>query len=156
MYRTDYYEYSDEYVAPEENTAATDKEYLTYPDWFYEYFGYNDPCSPKPCKNNGECKRNGNHYTCLCPMPYARTRCEKVKNVCERNSCRKGDCLIMLTPPYSQCACRHPYKPPYCNKEYLQLANQTHVKMEASVYSGDSDQNSPASVLNPSEGGSVK
>nr|XP_048714458.1 hyaluronan-binding protein 2 isoform X1 [Caretta caretta]XP_048714459.1 hyaluronan-binding protein 2 isoform X1 [Caretta caretta] len=114
--RTDYYEYSDEYVAPEENTAATDKEYLTYPDWFYEYFGYNDPCSPKPCKNNGECKRNGNHYTCLCPMPYAGTRCEKVKNVCERNSCRKGDCVIMLTPPYSQCACRHPYKPPYCNK----------------------------------------
>ncbi|XP_044881689.1 hyaluronan-binding protein 2 isoform X2 [Mauremys mutica] len=114
--RTDYYEYYDEHVPPEESTPTTDREYLTYPDWFYEYFGYNDPCSSKPCKNNGECKRNRNRCTCLCPMPYAGTRCEKVKNVCERNSCSKGDCLIMLTPPYSQCTCRHPYKPPYCNK----------------------------------------
>uniref|UniRef100_A0A8C0H6J1 EGF-like domain-containing protein n=1 Tax=Chelonoidis abingdonii TaxID=106734 RepID=A0A8C0H6J1_CHEAB len=111
--RMDYYEYDDEHVPPEENTPATDSEYFTYPDWFYEYF---DPCSSKPCKNSGECKRNRNRYTCLCPMPYSGTRCEKVKNMCERNSCRKGHCLIMLTPPYSQCTCRHPYKPPYCNK----------------------------------------
>uniref|UniRef100_K7GIG2 Hyaluronan binding protein 2 n=1 Tax=Pelodiscus sinensis TaxID=13735 RepID=K7GIG2_PELSI len=113
---TDYYEYGEEDVPPEENTATTVRE---YPNWFYEYFDYNgikNPCSSKPCKNNGECKRNRNSYTCLCPMPYAGTRCEKVKNTCQKNSCSKGDCLIMLTPPYSQCTCRHPYKPPHCYK----------------------------------------
>ncbi|XP_067393369.1 hyaluronan-binding protein 2 [Emydura macquarii macquarii] len=113
--RTDYYEYRDEYLQPEEDTT-TDREYTTYPDWFYENVGYNDPCSSKPCKNNGVCKRSRNRSMCLCPMPYTGTRCEKVKNTCQRNSCSKGDCLIMLTPPYSQCTCTHPYKPPYCNK----------------------------------------
>ncbi|XP_074855781.1 factor VII-activating protease [Carettochelys insculpta] len=75
--RTDYYEYDEENVPPEENATTPDSDYPSYPDWFYEYFGYNDPCSSKPCKNNGVCKRNRDRHTCLCPMPYSGTRCEK-------------------------------------------------------------------------------
>lgn len=39
-----------------------------------------------------------------------------VKDMCVENSCVRGDCLVTLTPPYSQCSCSHPYKLPDCHR----------------------------------------
>uniref|UniRef100_A0A8D0GJF0 Hyaluronan binding protein 2 n=1 Tax=Sphenodon punctatus TaxID=8508 RepID=A0A8D0GJF0_SPHPU len=89
-----YYEYSEEYLQPEQNNA-------TY-----------DPCQSKPCKNGGVCEQHKESYTCHCPMPYTGTKCEKGKCCFHNTSCNRGDCLITLTPPYYQCSCRHPYKLP--------------------------------------------
>ncbi|KFP86688.1 Hyaluronan-binding protein 2, partial [Acanthisitta chloris] len=73
-----------------------------------------DPCSSNPCKNGGRCEAKGRDFSCVCPKPYAGTTCEKVKDMCPSKSCRTGDCLITLTPPYFRCSCKHPYKTPNC------------------------------------------
>ncbi|XP_061491937.1 hyaluronan-binding protein 2 [Rhineura floridana] len=111
-----YYEYSNEYMQPEQDDtryaiSATD------PEWFHEYFYYDvNPCQTKPCQNNGLCEQNKNSYTCRCPKPYEGSKCENVKNTCQRINCNRGDCLISLRAPYYQCSCRHPYKAPFCDK----------------------------------------
>ncbi|XP_054838260.1 hyaluronan-binding protein 2 isoform X1 [Eublepharis macularius] len=111
-----YYEYSTEYTTPNptntrHGVSARD------PDWFHEYFSYNvNPCQAKPCQNYGICERNGNSYKCHCVKPYTGSKCENVKNTCQRNSCNRGDCLISLTQPYYRCSCRYPYQLPFCDR----------------------------------------
>ncbi|XP_042315038.1 hyaluronan-binding protein 2 isoform X4 [Sceloporus undulatus] len=109
-----YYEYSTENV----QTERTDSGLSLYPDWFHEHLNYDvvNPCQTRPCQNNGICERNRNSYTCHCPKPYAGSKCEKVKNTCERIKCHRGDCLVSLRAPYYRCSCRHPYKEPFCDK----------------------------------------
>ncbi|OXB62002.1 hypothetical protein ASZ78_006709 [Callipepla squamata] len=73
-----------------------------------------------------------------------------MKDTCVENNCVRGDCLVTLTKPYFQCSCSHPYKLPDCR------LGQTHAEMGEPVYGTESDQNSPASVLNLTEGGFVR
>uniref|UniRef100_A0A8B9DQ62 Hyaluronan binding protein 2 n=1 Tax=Anser cygnoides TaxID=8845 RepID=A0A8B9DQ62_ANSCY len=116
----DDYEYYDEHTQAEEDLfhqTQTSED----PDWFEEFFGYSDtqqadPCSSDPCKNNGWCEKRGSSFRCVCPKPYTGTTCEKVKDMCLEKSCVRGDCLVTLTPPYSQCSCSHPYKLPDCHR----------------------------------------
>ena len=36
-----------------------------------------DPCSPNPCQNNGQCQRLGSDgYACLCPAACTGYNCE--------------------------------------------------------------------------------
>ena len=34
-----------------------------------------DPCSPNPCKNDGNCTAGGGGYVCECPEPFGGPRC---------------------------------------------------------------------------------
>ncbi|NXP82359.1 HABP2 protein, partial [Ramphastos sulfuratus] len=116
----DEYEYYDEYTQPAQEPFLQQHS-SEDPDWFEEFFGYSDtgkadPCSSDPCKNNGRCEARGSSFTCLCPEPYAGTTCDKVKDMCQKERCHGGDCLITLTPPYFQCSCHHPYKIPNCQR----------------------------------------
>ncbi|NXN92040.1 HABP2 protein, partial [Rhinopomastus cyanomelas] len=116
----DEYEYYDEYMQPEQDTFLQQQNEED-PDWFETFFGYSDtgkadPCSSNPCRNNGRCEKRGSGFRCLCPEPYAGNTCEKVEDKCLGKSCRGGDCLITLTPPYFKCSCTHPYKTPDCQR----------------------------------------
>ncbi|NXL92982.1 HABP2 protein, partial [Alectura lathami] len=114
----DDYEYYEEHV-PAEEDLFLQMQRLQDLNWLLEYIGYSDPqpvdpCSSNPCKNNGQCEKRGSSFSCLCPKPYDGKTCEKVKNTCLEKNCVRGDCLVTLTPPYSQCSCKHPYKLPDC------------------------------------------
>lgn len=34
-----------------------------------------DPCSPNPCKHDGNCTENSGGYVCECPEPFGGPRC---------------------------------------------------------------------------------
>nr|XP_034989966.1 hyaluronan-binding protein 2 isoform X2 [Zootoca vivipara] len=111
-----YYEYIDEDAQPMEDNTRYSLP-ARHPDWFHEYVSYEEnPCLKMPCQNNGVCERNRNRYTCRCPEPYEGSKCENVKNTCERINCNRGDCLISLRAPYYRCHCKHPYKAQFCDK----------------------------------------
>uniref|UniRef100_A0A8C7DXX8 Uncharacterized protein n=1 Tax=Naja naja TaxID=35670 RepID=A0A8C7DXX8_NAJNA len=107
-------EYSTDYIEPAE---AEIRFSFFDSDWIYEFFTHDvNPCQTNPCQNNGICKRNRDSYMCSCPEPYTGSKCDRVKNTCQRINCNQGECLVMLRAPYYQCSCRYPYQPPLCRK----------------------------------------
>lgn len=42
--------------------------------------------------------------------------CFSVKDLCKSVNCGRGTCVVTPTAPFSECKCKHPYKPPNCTK----------------------------------------
>lgn len=38
-----------------------------------------------------------------------------MQNRCKENACGQGECLVIQSPPYYRCACKHPYRGPNCS-----------------------------------------
>ncbi|XP_043911770.1 hyaluronan-binding protein 2 isoform X2 [Protopterus annectens] len=86
------------------------------PDWFYDYYGTEDPCLSNPCAHNGKCELVQSGYQCKCLPPFEGRNCQRIRNYCKKQKCYHGNCVITLKPPYYKCLCFHPYKPPTCSR----------------------------------------
>ncbi|KAL1509863.1 hypothetical protein ABEB36_004537 [Hypothenemus hampei] len=75
-----------------------------------------DPCLPNPCKNNGQCRRQGFNYHCLCPHDKDGKNCELERgDVCSENPCQNGG-TCKESPDGSSffCLCRSGYRGNQC------------------------------------------
>ncbi|XP_056285103.1 hyaluronan-binding protein 2 [Pseudoliparis swirei] len=92
----------------------------TFNDWLYELMDIADHCDPNPCLNSGSCGHTANgSFRCVCPEPYTGKKCQTVKDLCKSVNCGRGTCVVTPTAPFSECKCKHPYKPPNCTKASL-------------------------------------
>uniref|UniRef100_A0A8C9SLD9 trypsin n=1 Tax=Scleropages formosus TaxID=113540 RepID=A0A8C9SLD9_SCLFO len=95
----------------DEDTDTSDKDL----DWLYELLEPEDQCNPNPCHNDGVCEVvDDDDFRCSCPPPYKGKTCQKVRNICKKANCVRGECTVTLTPPYYECKCKEPYQPPNC------------------------------------------
>ncbi|XP_072479058.1 hyaluronan-binding protein 2 [Notamacropus eugenii] len=110
----DDYEYSAEYY-DHETIISNASEYQDYTSWVSTE---NDLCQPNPCMHGGKCVIKADSFKCNCPAPFTGGKCQAVRNTCQRKPCVRGECLVILTPPYYKCACNHPYQGPSCSKVF--------------------------------------
>ncbi|XP_036431013.1 hyaluronan-binding protein 2-like [Colossoma macropomum] len=84
-------------------------------EWLFELQDVRGSCSPNPCLNNGICEdRRAGRFKCKCPKHFRGRRCEKRVMICKRDTCGYGQCVLTLSPPYYECKCKPPFKPPNC------------------------------------------
>ncbi|XP_050300468.1 cadherin-related tumor suppressor isoform X2 [Anthonomus grandis grandis] len=75
-----------------------------------------DPCLPNPCQNNGQCRRQGFNYYCVCPHDKDGKNCETERgDVCSENPCQNGG-TCKESPDGSSffCLCRSGYRGNQC------------------------------------------
>ncbi|XP_028404886.1 neurogenic locus notch homolog protein 1-like isoform X1 [Dendronephthya gigantea] len=81
-----------------------------------------NPCSVKPCRNNGTCfnfsisplTQNDRSYRCRCAIGFTGSRCEiKLPDPCLRNPCRNGG-VCKASKGVAVCHCKSGYVRPYC------------------------------------------
>ncbi|XP_066141158.1 cadherin-related tumor suppressor isoform X1 [Euwallacea fornicatus] len=75
-----------------------------------------DPCLPNPCKNSGQCRRQGYTYHCVCPHNKDGRHCELERgDVCSGNPCQNGG-TCKESPDGSSffCLCRSGYRGNQC------------------------------------------
>ncbi|XP_060531934.1 cadherin-related tumor suppressor [Cylas formicarius] len=75
-----------------------------------------DPCMPNPCKNNGQCRRQGFDYHCVCPHSRDGRHCETERgDACSENPCQNGG-TCKESPDGSSyfCLCRSGYRGNRC------------------------------------------
>ncbi|XP_022598048.1 hyaluronan-binding protein 2-like [Seriola dumerili] len=110
---TDAYEYYYDYGT---ESPAEDAD-LTADDWLYDLMDITNECDPNPCLNGGSCD-TATHggFVCVCPEPYSGKKCQTVKDVCKNVKCGHGSCVVTSTPPFHECKCKPPFKPPNCKK----------------------------------------
>lgn len=41
------------------------------------------------------------------------------KRVCKKDTCGYGQCVLTSSPPYFECKCKAPFKPPNCKKSKI-------------------------------------
>uniref|UniRef100_A0A4W4H063 trypsin n=1 Tax=Electrophorus electricus TaxID=8005 RepID=A0A4W4H063_ELEEL len=73
-----------------------------------------DFCAPNPCLNNGVCEERRGKFKCRCSKLFRGRRCEKAKHICKKNTCGYGECVLTAVPPFYECKCKAPFKPPNC------------------------------------------
>ncbi|XP_044747791.1 cadherin-related tumor suppressor [Coccinella septempunctata] len=75
-----------------------------------------DPCSPNPCKNKGQCRKQGFNFQCICPSHKDGKLCELEKgDVCLDNPCRNGgSCRESPDGSSFFCLCRPGYRGNQC------------------------------------------
>ncbi|XP_039995793.1 hyaluronan-binding protein 2-like isoform X2 [Xiphias gladius] len=84
-------------------------------EWLIDLQEHLGQCVPNPCLNNGVCEPKGKRkFKCDCPRPFKGDRCEKVKKICKRGICGRGECVLTSHPPYYECKCKEPFQPPDC------------------------------------------
>uniref|UniRef100_A0A4W4H7S2 trypsin n=1 Tax=Electrophorus electricus TaxID=8005 RepID=A0A4W4H7S2_ELEEL len=71
-------------------------------------------CAPNPCLNNGVCEERRGKFKCRCSKLFRGRRCEKAKHICKKNTCGYGECVLTAVPPFYECKCKAPFKPPNC------------------------------------------
>eukprot|EP00066_Takifugu_rubripes_P015406 XP_011604672.1 PREDICTED: hyaluronan-binding protein 2-like [Takifugu rubripes] len=104
-----YYDYATE--SPAEDTD------LNFGDWLFELLEVTDQCEPNPCLNGGVCSVGPDGgFVCSCPELYSGRKCQNVKDVCKNVKCGHGSCTVKSTPPFYECKCKPPYRPPDCKK----------------------------------------
>ncbi|XP_076252739.1 cadherin-related tumor suppressor fat isoform X2 [Rhynchophorus ferrugineus] len=75
-----------------------------------------DPCLPNPCKNNGQCRRQGFNYHCVCPHNKDGKHCDMERgDICSENPCQNGG-TCKESPDGSSffCLCRSGYRGNQC------------------------------------------
>ncbi|XP_066512254.1 lactadherin-like [Hoplias malabaricus] len=88
----------------------------------------NGPCSPNPCKNDGECEmisssRRGdvfNGYVCKCAPGFEGTHCHINVNDCANQPCKNGGKCRDLNGDYT-CQCPSPYVGKQCHLSCISL-----------------------------------
>ncbi|KAK0095053.1 hypothetical protein PV326_009357 [Microctonus aethiopoides] len=75
-----------------------------------------DPCSPSPCLDGGQCRRMGYDFTCICPSNREGKLCElKRGDACASNPCRNdGSCKVSPDGSSFFCLCRAGYRGNHC------------------------------------------
>ncbi|KAL3265835.1 hypothetical protein HHI36_010031 [Cryptolaemus montrouzieri] len=75
-----------------------------------------DPCTPNPCKNKGQCRKQGFNFQCICPSHKDGKLCELEKgDVCQNNPCRNGgSCRESPDGSSFFCLCRPGYRGNQC------------------------------------------
>lgn len=75
-----------------------------------------DPCSPNPCKANGQCRRQGHNFQCFCPPSRDGRYCELEKgDACSENPCQNGgSCRESPDGSSFFCLCRPGYRGNQC------------------------------------------
>uniref|UniRef100_A0A3B4AEB5 trypsin n=1 Tax=Periophthalmus magnuspinnatus TaxID=409849 RepID=A0A3B4AEB5_9GOBI len=84
-------------------------------DWLYDLQEPEGLCDSNPCRNNGVCeeKEKGKRkFKCTCPKPFKGKICERGPKRCKKGRCGRGECVVTSTPPYFECKCKEPFKPP--------------------------------------------
>ncbi|XP_053472858.1 milk fat globule EGF and factor V/VIII domain containing a [Ictalurus furcatus] len=88
----------------------------------------NGPCSPNPCKNDGECEaiansRRGdvfNGYVCKCQSGFEGVNCQINVNDCDNQPCKNGGVCRDLDGDYT-CQCPSPYVGKQCQLSCISL-----------------------------------
>lgn len=75
-----------------------------------------DPCSPNPCKANGQCRRQRYNFQCICPPTRDGRYCELEKgDACSENPCQNGgSCRESQDGSSFFCLCRPGYRGNQC------------------------------------------
>lgn len=75
-----------------------------------------DPCAPNPCKNNGQCRRHGFNFQCICPPNKDGRFCEMERgDACSENPCQNGgSCRESPDGSSFFCLCRSGYRGNQC------------------------------------------
>ncbi|KAK9886911.1 hypothetical protein WA026_019169 [Henosepilachna vigintioctopunctata] len=75
-----------------------------------------DPCSPNPCKNNSQCRKQGFNFQCICPPQKDGKYCELERgDVCLNNPCRNGgSCRPSPDGSSFFCLCRPGFRGNQC------------------------------------------
>ncbi|KAM9461056.1 neurocan core protein isoform 2-T2 [Clarias gariepinus] len=75
-----------------------------------------EPCQTNPCLHGGSCLREGEGYSCLCPLGYYGESCEIDIDECQSNPCQNGGtCIDEIN--YFVCLCLPSYGGDKCEKE---------------------------------------
>ncbi|XP_074100856.1 cadherin-related tumor suppressor fat [Cotesia typhae] len=75
-----------------------------------------DPCSPNPCLERGQCRRVGYDFMCSCPANREGKLCELERgDACASNPCRNGgSCKVSPDGSSFFCLCRAGYRGNHC------------------------------------------
>ncbi|XP_028982383.1 cadherin-related tumor suppressor [Diachasma alloeum] len=75
-----------------------------------------DPCSPNPCQQGGQCRRMGYDFVCTCPSNREGKLCELERgDACASNPCRNGgSCQVSPDGSSFFCLCRAGYRGNHC------------------------------------------
>ncbi|XP_014481173.1 PREDICTED: cadherin-related tumor suppressor [Dinoponera quadriceps] len=75
-----------------------------------------DPCSPNPCLLEGQCRRLGYDFQCICPIDRDGKLCELERgDACASNPCRNGGSCQKSPDSFSFfCLCRAGYRGNHC------------------------------------------
>ncbi|KAH0535378.1 hypothetical protein KQX54_016085 [Cotesia glomerata] len=75
-----------------------------------------DPCSPNPCLERGQCRRVGYDFMCSCPANREGKLCELERgDACVSNPCRNGgSCKVSPDGSSFFCLCRAGYRGNHC------------------------------------------
>lgn len=75
-----------------------------------------DPCSPNPCQANGQCRRQGFEFQCICPPLREGKFCEQERgDACSENPCKNGgSCRESPDGSSFFCLCRPGYRGNHC------------------------------------------
>ncbi|KAI5611669.1 hyaluronan-binding protein 2 precursor [Silurus asotus] len=85
-------------------------------EWLFQLQDVRGSCKPNPCLNNGLCEEKRGKFKCKCPKAFKGRKCEKGKSACRRDTCGYGQCVLTSSPPFFECKCIAPFKPPNCKK----------------------------------------
>nr|XP_060471836.1 protein eyes shut homolog [Panthera onca] len=93
-----------------------------------------DPCSYKPCENNGSCinkrgKLNKQGYECTCYPPFTGIHCSEIIGQCRPRICFHGNCGNITASSFI-CECDEPFSGPYCEKSMKWYISQSCWKGE--------------------------
>ncbi|XP_054719376.1 delta and Notch-like epidermal growth factor-related receptor [Uloborus diversus] len=72
-----------------------------------------DPCSVKPCMNNGTCIIYGESFECRCKKPYYGEICQK--DPCTLNPCQNNGTCEIKGKSFT-CTCKEPFIGRLCNE----------------------------------------
>ncbi|XP_060780580.1 hyaluronan-binding protein 2-like [Neoarius graeffei] len=103
-------------VYDDESDGDDDEDDDERGEWLFELQHLRGNCNPNPCLNNGVCEDKKGTFKCKCPKSFKGRTCEKTRKVCKRKTCGYGQCVLTSSPPYFECKCIPPFKPPDCKK----------------------------------------
>ncbi|XP_053094134.1 neurocan core protein isoform X2 [Pangasianodon hypophthalmus] len=75
-----------------------------------------EPCQTNPCLHGGSCLREGEGYSCLCPLGYYGESCEIDIDECQSNPCQNGGTCIDEINSFV-CLCLPSYGGAMCEKD---------------------------------------
>ncbi|XP_060736051.1 neurocan core protein isoform X1 [Tachysurus vachellii] len=75
-----------------------------------------EPCQTNPCLHGGSCLREGEGYSCLCPLGYYGESCEIDIDECQSNPCQNGGTCIDEINSFV-CLCLPSYGGATCEKD---------------------------------------